>query len=172
MRPPARPMPAVLLALGLGLAGCTTPVDAGFDRVGPGYSTWGGQWNTGGGISAVVRVLERNGETVVCGAWATDRQSVLSQNLNEDVMQAASAFMGRTRLVQGLGFMQRVPYSDDITGAQARCVLSRVSWQAEFGSVVPILRFPRYAILDDVGEFGFANYVVFRQTDRVPVVPE
>jgi hypothetical protein len=172
MRPAARPTLAILLTLCLGLAGCATHVDAGFDQVGPGYSTWGGNWNTGGGISAVVRVFERNGGTVVCGAWATDPQSVLSTTLNEDVMEAASAFMGRARLVQGLGFMQRVPYADDITGAQARCVLSKVPWQAEFANVVPILRFPRYAILEDVGEFGFPRYVIFRQTDRVPIVPQ
>jgi len=74
--------------------------------------------------------------------------------------------------VQGLGFMQRVPYADDITGAQARCVLSGVPWQAEFASVVPILRFPRYALIEDVGDFGFGNSVVFRQTNRMPIVPQ
>lgn len=161
-----------VLALSLASAGCARHEEAGFDRVGPGYATWGGSWNTGGGISAVVRVFEREGATVVCGAWATDRQSVLSVNLNEDVMQAASAFIGRTRIVQGLGFMQRVPFAADISGAQANCVRSRVPWQPDFADQIPVLRFPRYAVPEDVGDFGFANFVVFRQTPRVPIVPE
>lgn len=160
-----------LLALCLTLAGCATHENAGLDTVGPGYSTWGGAWNTGGGISAVVRVFERGGATVVCGAWATDRQSALSINLNEDVMQAASAYLGRTRLVQGLGFMQRVPYAADISGAQARCVVSKVAWAPGFDPAGVSLRFPRYAILEDAGDFGFGNTLVFRQTDRVPIVP-
>lgn len=163
-----------LLALGLLLAGCAAHQDAGFDRVGRGYTTWGGDWNTGGGISAVVRVFGRAGATVVCGAWATDRQSALSSYLNEDVMQAASAYIGHTRLVQGLGFMQRVSWADDITGAQARCVTSKVPWQPGFATEEALLRFPRYAVIEDAGEgvFGFGNAVVFRQTPRVPIVPE
>ena len=170
MRPPA-PMLNLLLASCLALAGCAIHEDAGLDTVGPGYSTWGGAWNTGGGISAVVRVFERNGAVVVCGAWATDRQSALSRNLNEDVMQAASAYLGRTRLVQGLGFMPRVPYADNISGAQARCVVSKVAWAPGFDPAGANLRFPRYGILEDAGDFGFGNAVVFRQTDRVPIVP-
>ncbi len=162
---------AAFLALSLGAAGCATHELAGFDRVGPGYSTWGGSWSTGGGISAVVRVFARDGATVVCGAWATDQQSVLSVNLNEDVMQAASAFIGRTRLVQGLGFMQRVPFAADISGAQATCVRSRVPWQPDLADQIPVLRFPRYAVPEDVGDFGFASFVVFRQTPRAPIVP-
>jgi len=160
-----------LLALCLALGGCAAHEDAGFDTVGPGYSTWGGAWNTGGGISAVVRVFERGGATVVCGAWATDRQSALSFTLNEDVMQAASAYLGQTRLVQGLGFMQRVPYAEDISGAQARCVVSSVAWAPGFDPAGARLRFPRYGTIEDASELGFVTAVVFRQTDRVPIVP-
>ena len=40
------------LLLGLIAAACTAYTSAGTDRVAPGYVTGGGEWNTGGGISA------------------------------------------------------------------------------------------------------------------------
>ncbi len=131
------------LVLGLVAGGCTQHPSVGTDTVGPGYVTGGGEWNTGGGVTAVVRVVERDGATVVCGAWATDQQSVLTINLNEDAIETGSIYAANTRLVQNLGFMARVPYSDKISGAQARCVASPVPWRAEFAEEGPRLRFPR-----------------------------
>jgi hypothetical protein len=78
--------------------------------------TGGGEWNTGGGVTVVARVFERNGATVVCGAWTTDRQSVLTINLNYNVMETGSVYLGRTRVVQNLGFMARAPYAGRLFG--------------------------------------------------------
>ena len=62
------------LVLGLVAGGCTQHPSVGTDTVGPGYVTGGGEWNSGGGVTVVVRIFERGGATVVCGAWTTDRQ--------------------------------------------------------------------------------------------------
>ena len=155
----------------LALAACTGAVPAAPDRVGPGYTTGGGEWNTGGGITAVVRVFERDGATTVCVAWATDRQSALTIHLNEDVMAAASVFAGGTRLVHGLGFMTRVAYAPDITGAGAACVTSAVPWSPAFAEARPRLRFPPMVFVDDLegGMMGIRG-AVFRERPRPDIL--
>jgi hypothetical protein len=47
---------------------------AGTDAIAPGYVTGGGEWDSGGGVTAVARVFGRGGRTIVCGAWMTDNQ--------------------------------------------------------------------------------------------------
>ena len=171
--PPVRLTPLLLAAV---TAACAVafPASTGTDTVGPGYVTGGGTWNTGGGISAVARVYGRDGATVVCGAWATDRQSGQSYLLNEQVMQAASAFLAGERLVHGLSFMARVPWAENIAGAQANCVASPVAWQPGFSEAEPVLRFPRMAFPEDgepeEGAFGGRNNTIFRQTPRAEIV--
>ena len=162
---------AFVLAVVVG--GCTRYASVGTDTVGPGYVTGGGKWNTGGGVTAVVRVVERGGATVVCGAWTTDWQSSLTINLNEDVIETGSIYFGNTRLVQNLGFMARVPYSDNISGAQARCVASPVPWRAEFAEQGPRVRFPRLQYPSDGGDEmvgGGGLPLIFRETARPDIV--
>ncbi len=161
------------LVLGLVAGGCTRHADVGTDTVGPGYVTGGGEWNSGGGITVVVRAFERGGVTVVCGAWTTDRQSVLSINQNDDAIEAGSVYAGKTRLVMNLAFMARVPYADSISGAQANCVASSVPWRAEFAETGPRLRFPRLAFPGGGGDEeggGGGSPLIFRQTPRPDIV--
>jgi hypothetical protein len=173
MRKIFRMLPGGLLALGLIAAGCTGQSPLGADRVAPGYAAGGGVWGAGGGITAVVRVFRRDGATVVCGAWATDRQSVLTIHLNEDVMEAASVFIDGTRVAHGLRFMQRVAYVDGIAGAQASCVASTVAWRPGFAAAEPVLRFPRMVFPEDEdGAFGGGGTATFRQTARPSVMGE
>ncbi len=162
-----------VLGIGLAVAACTRFTDVGTDTIGPGYATGGGEWNSGGGITAVARAFERGGATVVCGAWATDRQSVLSANMNYNVMETGSVYIGRTRIVQNLVFMARVPYSDNISGAQANCVASSVPWLAEFAEMGPRLRFPRVVFPADGGDEphgGGGSSLVFRETARPEII--
>ncbi|NIP76308.1 MAG: hypothetical protein GTN90_10125 [Xanthomonadales bacterium] len=85
---------AMLLALAL-LAACAPRLEpAGTDTIAPGYAVGGGDWDSGGGITAVARIFERDGRTVVCGAWMTDRQSALSVLYNEDIIAAGSISAG------------------------------------------------------------------------------
>jgi hypothetical protein len=161
------------IVLGLSVSGCERYATVDAENVGTEYVTGGGEWNTGGGVTVVARVFERNGATVVCGAWTTDRQSVLTINLNYNVMEIGSVYLGRTRVVQNLGFMARVPYSDNITGAQANCVASSRPWRPEFAETEPRLRFPRVAYLADGGDklaAGGGGSVVFRETARPQII--
>ncbi len=76
----------VRCAAGLALVGCATVTSVGTDPIDPRYSIGGGQWNSGGGITIAARAFERNGVTVICGAWAMDSQSVRTRDYNDDVL--------------------------------------------------------------------------------------
>lgn len=152
----------------LALSACTRYAEVDPDRVGPGYVTGGGEWNTGGGISVAVRAEERGGVTVICGAWTTDRQSALSSELNESVVEAGSIYLGGRRVVQNLSFMPRVAYRKDLTGAPARCVASPLPWEAGFTAAAPVVRLPRMSFVMDS---DFPDPVTFRPGPRPALVP-
>lgn len=157
-----------LAAAALLVAGCTGYSQFGTENVGPGYAVGGGDWSSGGGITTVARVFERDGRTAVCGAWTADRQSALTLEFNNGVIEAASISIDGRRLVQNLSFMPRVRYAEDITGAQANCVVTSVPWQAEYATMAPRMNFPRIVHVletDDMGE-----RVIFRETSRPDIV--
>ncbi len=158
-----------ILALVL-LAACARGEPAGSERVGPGYTVGGGTWNTGGGITVAVRAFEKNGQTIVCGAWTTDRQSAMTYAYNDDVMQVGSIYLGGKRLVQNLAFMSRVPQTDNISGARASCVASPVAWQPGFAEAEPWVRIPRYTVGDKNDDPSGGNPLVFRETARPDIV--
>ena len=168
-----RALIAGALVLGLVAGGCARYVSVGTDTVGPGYVTGGGEWNGGGGITVVVRIFERGGATVVCGAWTTDIQPVMDMGVNDEVIETGSIYAGGTRLVMNLGFMARVPYADNITGEQAECVASPVPWRAEFADTGPRVRIPRVVFPADGGDEdsgGGGSPLIFRETTRPDIV--
>jgi len=135
--------------------------------VSPDYVIGGGEWDSGGGITIAARAFERNGITVVCGAWTTDQQSAVSATLNENVIEAASIYAGGTRLVQNLNFMSRVRYAENISGAPANCVASAKPWRANFAADGARVEIPRLQfVLDDEDN----NRVTFRQSSRPDIV--
>lgn len=161
------------------LAGCMlAPDPAGTDRIAPGYASGGGEWSSGGGITAVARVFEREGRTIVCGAWMMDQQSALSVNYNEDVMAVASVFAGGARVSGNLSFMRRLEWRDNLTGAQANCVVSSVPWQQGMAETPVLLRFPRISFGDRAGSIGgrfglfSGDTVTFREGPRPNPVKE
>ena len=163
----------VVPGLALVVVACSRFADVGTDTIGSGYVTGGGEWNTGGGITIAVRAFERGGATVVCGAWATDQQSVLSIHQNRDVMEFGSIYIGGTRIVQNLVFMTRVPYSDNISGRQANCVASSVPWRAKFAEAGPRTRIPRISFGANGGDEdggGGGDVLYFRETARPDIV--
>jgi len=164
-----RTVALVIVSLVTGCGPALQPT--GTDSISPTYTTGGGEWDSGGGITAVARIFGRDGGTVICGAWMTDQQSVLSINYNEDVMAAASVFAGNSRLVSNLSFMQRLPYSEDLTGQQANCVSSEHPWTDQLSGAPVALRFPRMSFGGDFGVgvglgIGSGDRVTFRETPR------
>ncbi len=157
----------VRCAVGLALVGCTTATPVGTDPIDPRYSIGGGQWSSGGGITIAARAFEWNGVTVICGAWTKDRQSVLTIQLNDNVMAAGSVFLDGDRAVQNLSFMRRVPYSENIAGEQANCVATGLPWKADYATAPARIRTPRMAfLLDDRPNL----VVVFRETQRAKII--
>ena len=133
----------LLLALAL-LIGCAPRLEpAGTDTIAPGYAVGGGEWDSGGGITAVARIFEQDGQTIVCGAWMTDRQSALSTLYNEDIVAAGSIFAGRIQIAQNLWFMRRLPYSQSLSGEPANCAYSGLRWTAALSTAPVRIRFPR-----------------------------
>jgi hypothetical protein len=157
----------VRCAAGLALVGCATVPSVGTDPIDPRYSVGGGEWNSGGGITIVARAFERNGVTVICGAWTMDRQSGITSELNDDVMEAGSVFLDGDRAVQNLSFMRLVPYSDNIAGEQANCVATGRPWKADYAAAPARVRMPRMSFtMGDLPE----NFLVFRETQRVGII--
>jgi hypothetical protein len=151
------------LLLALLAAACSQFIQEPSETVGPGYTRGGGEWESGGGITIAARAFERGGVTVVCGAWTTGWQSGISINLNENIIEAASVYVGETRVVQNLMFMAWTPYAGDLSGAQANCIALGRSWPAEHADrgtsiIIPQQQF----ILDDEGGLR----ATFRQTGR------
>jgi hypothetical protein len=154
-------------AVALALVGCATLPSVGTEPIDPRYSVGGGEWNSGGGITVVARAFERDGATVICGAWTMHQQSGLTSELNYDVLEAGSVFLGRDRAVQNLSFMRRVPYSDNIAGEQANCVATGLLWKADYATAPARVRLPRMAFTLD---WETHHVVVFRETQRAEII--
>ncbi len=157
----------VRCAAGLALVGCATAASVGTDTIDPRYSVGGGQWDSGGGITIAARAFERNGVTVICGAWTMDRQSALSTLWNDDVLEAGSVFLDGDRAVTNLSFMRLVRYSDNIAGEQANCVAAGLPWKADYDAAPARVRIPRMAFPLDADT---GNSVVFRETQRAEII--
>ena len=154
-------------AVGLALAGCANVTSVGTDPIDPRYSIGGGQWDSGRGITVVARAFERNGVTVICGAWTIDSQSGLTRDYNDDVLEAGSVFLDGDRAVQNLSFMRLVPYSDNIAGEQANCVAAGLPWKADYATAPARVRLPRMVF--KLGRRP-ANRVIFRETRRAAII--
>ncbi len=151
----------------LALVGCATVTSVGTDPIDSRYSVGGGEWSSGGGITIAARAFERNGVTVICGAWTMDRQSVVTSELNDFVLEAGSIFLDGDRAVSNLSFMRLVRYSDNITGEQANCVASGLPWKADYAAAPARVRIPRMAFTLDLRP---VNRVVFRETPRAEII--
>ncbi len=151
----------------LALVGCATAASVGTDPIDSRYSVGGGEWSSGGGITIAARAFERNGVTVICGAWTMDRQSVVTSELNDFVLEAGSIFLDGDRAVSNLSFMRLVRYSDNIAGEQANCVASGLPWKADYAAAPARVRIPRMAFTLDLRP---VNRVVFRETQRAEII--
>ncbi len=154
-------------AAGLALVGCATAASVGTDPIDPRYSVGGGEWDSGGGITIAARAFERNGVTVICGAWTMDRQSVVTSELNDAVLEAGSVFLDGDRAVSNLSFMRLVRYSDNIAGEQANCVAIGLPWKTDYATVPARVRLPRMTFKRGGRP---ANRVVFRETQRAKII--
>ncbi|MBK0399920.1 hypothetical protein H0I76_12030 [Limibaculum sp. M0105] len=166
----------VALVLTLALCGCAAPLPPALDEViTRDFAVGGGEWSSGGGITAVGKVVDRQGEVVACGAWTTDRQSALSILRNEDVIRAGALFVGGRRVVGNLGFMLRYEESARLLGRPASCVRTGLRWDPGYGTAETAFRFPRLTFAGGGGigrigvpavGLGSGDTITFRQGPR------
>ena len=163
-----------LTAVAIHIYGCAVSLPiAGQDTITADYAHGGGSWTSGGGITAVARIVDRSGEAALCGAWMTDRQSVLSAGYNERVMAAGSVFAGGERVASNLTFMRRHPWSDSLIGKPADCVATGRPWSPALSAAPVRIRLPRMTFgagwggagIGGVGP-GSGDRTTFRQTPR------
>ena len=138
---------------------CTKAAPIASEAVTEDYVLGSGKWDSGGGITIVAKAFDQNGEAVVCGAWATDQQSVITGTLNEEIIGAASVYAGGTRLVQNLKFMNRAPSPTALIVSYANCVSAGRPWQDSYATDLHI-SIPRQRF--SVGD-QFGKWVVFTQ---------
>lgn len=126
----------------------------------------GGDFSSGGGITVAADIREKDGQTLVCGAWAESRQqSILTRNSANRVVSRGVVFLNGERLVQNFLFMNKVEPKASYAGAQAGCRLIERPWRASDSNAGLLIRIPRQTITcegEGIGRFC----VTFTDTGR------
>lgn len=156
---------SVMLVSTLAIAACTTYVGQTYSAVlGDDLLVSGGKYTSGGGITVAVEFREKEGRTLICGAWAQSReQSILTKGVAPNVLASGAVYHGRERVAQGLTFMQEVAPTADYTGSEALCRLTERPWQAGDHAQGFTIRFPRKLVYRDVDDLGGGVFVYFTQ---------
>jgi hypothetical protein len=83
---------------------------------------------------------------------------------NDAVAEAASLSLAGDRIHQGLGMLAEARFHPDMTGATARCFLTRRPWRDAYEGATPEIRIPRIAVGEGDDEGFGGGAVRFRQT--------
>ena len=154
----------ISLISSMALAACSTPEADFVARLGATPTLDGGTYSTGGGLTVAADIREKDGNTLVCGAWAQSRQqSVLSQRGDRRVLPTGVVYLGKERVMQNFLFMREVSPSADYSGEEANCRLLDRPWQVSDAGSELSIRLPRQVIDADYDEFGGLT-VYFYQT--------
>ena len=149
----------------MAVAACSTPEADFVARLGTTPTLDGGTYSTGGGLTVAADVREKDGNTLVCGAWAQSRQqSVLSQRGDRRVLPTGVVYLGDERVMQNFLFMREVSPSANYSGEEANCRLIDRPWQVADASRELSIRIPRQVIDADYDEYGGQPIVYFYQT--------
>lgn len=144
------------------LAGCAAQTDPiGRDRLDQRVAMAHGIWNDGASISVAAKLKPHNGRLAVCGAWAVDRGSALTDNFHDRIIDAGLVRVEGRVVAQGLGFMNRAGDPRALMGATANCVVTDQPWEARLSEVQPVLRLPRQVFGGGIG--SDEQRLIFRQ---------
>lgn len=112
------------------LMSCAPPSTPATAKLGEDPVLSGGRYTSGGGLTVAASVREARGQTLVCGVWAqSEQQSVLTKNVERNVLSSGAVFLGGERLVQDLFFMREVDPQPSYAGLPANCELVARAWQ-------------------------------------------
>lgn len=146
---------SLMLISVLAVAACTSYVGSRSSAVlGTSPALGGGEFSSGGGVTIAADIREKDGRTLLCGAWVQSReQSVLTKGRARDVLTRGSVALDGTQIAREISFMREVAPTADFSGAAAHCRLIDRAWQSG----------------DDARELSVhvARHVVYRESDGV-----
>lgn len=167
---PAAVLSALLPTIVLGA--CAVPTMPGPSlALGPEPTIGAGLFNTGGGLAVAAEAREIDGRLAVCGAWASGRQSVLSEPGNRQVLESGSVYVDGERVLQGLGHLPETALDAGFQGARAACAVSERAWDPAYATAPLSVRLPRQIIANESDGDpidGGGLIVRFRQTQGLP----
>lgn len=155
---------ATILSIAL-VAGCSATLTPQIlAPLGPDPVLSGGTYSSGGGITVATDLRERDGRTMVCGAWAQSRQqSVLTKGVEHRVLGSGSVALDGQALVRGLLFMRETEPLESYAGAEAGCIVTDRPWRPGDEARRPTIAIPGQVVYRDSDEGG-SIIVNFRQT--------
>lgn len=133
---------SVLLVACIGLMSCTTTTPISGSKIDKSYNTGGFQWASGSTVIVVFKLFETNGNVGVCGAWGVRGTGVLGNVSANEPLSAGVLYLGRSRILQGVEFMQPISLGESVVGKPAICRSTSVKWRPEFADARQKLRFP------------------------------
>ncbi len=160
-----KPLSLMLMSV-VALAGCTTQGGPHIiSKLGTDPTLAGGTYTTGGGVTVAADIREKNGQTLLCGAWAQSRsQSILTKGRSKDVVARGSVEIDGTVVARNLSFMKEVPPAADYGGQDAGCILTSRAWQAGDEARDILARIPGHLVVREVGDVSGGVFVYFRPT--------
>ena len=120
-------MRTALLPL-LACLACTNHQPSEGARLDESYLTVGGHWDDGAIITVMAQAVERQGRVAICGAWTARKQSVLTDNLHDRIVEAGVVFVDGRRVVENLRFMHQLSFAEDLRGKAANCIITDTAW--------------------------------------------
>lgn len=128
-------MASVAICAGF-LGGCAGVVKtpSGSDRIDRTYSVTGFAWDSSSLVYVYVKARNKGGKTEVCGAYAPDKVDAFASQFNDRALESSLIQSDGTTLIQGVGFMNRLPAPIKEPGATSTCVVTSRPWEERFAS--------------------------------------
>lgn len=142
------------IGLALTLTACALPKTDVVAKLGDAPMVDGGTYTSGGGLTVAVDLRNSDGFTMVCGVWAMSRQqSALTKLAEHQVLNSASVYRGRERLVSGLRYMRQVDPAPSYAGQDANCYRTDRPWRDPASAGAPDIFIPRQVVANEVEGF-------------------
>ena len=107
--------------------------------------------------------FERGGRVAFCGVQTVHSTTTRTLLHNDAVAEAASLSLAGDRVHQNLGMLAPARFHPDMTGATARCFLTRQPWRDAYAQATPVIRIPQLQFGEGNRGIGAGGAVRFRQ---------
>ena len=132
-------------------------------RLGDSPTLSGGSYTSGGGVTVATDIREKDGRTLICGAWAQSvQQSVLTKGKARQVVALGAVTVDRKVIARNLTFLREVPPAADYAGSEAGCRLTERPWSEGDAARRVEVRIPRHVVQNERDEPAGGIVVYFR----------